>query len=268
MSFQQIKNEAGQKPVVLVEGKDDVFVLSHFFDQIEPRWESTVLVKAAGGKFHVQKWVERSSNWVGVVDQDEWSVEKTNKLAQDCPRLHILPRFCIENYFCVPSELWEALPVVQKQRKNYEDFEQRILQELSDWIAHGALWRVIQKRRAILIYESAFPSALDASPITDIDQIREILQTWHIKLDPDQIIQEYQRELEKAQELSEDVLLKTYVHGKKFFSRVIVSSALNGLFGQKSVERWREVVVGNLALPVDLEPFLRNVLNDVRGLSQ
>ncbi len=270
MSFQQIKNEAGQKSVILVEGASDVFVLSYFFNQMGVGWDAGVLVKAAGDKNRVQKWVKRASNWVGIVDKDMWSVEKTIKLIQDSPQLHILPRFCVENYFCVPSELWNALPAIQKQGKNYGDFEQQILQKLPDWVAHGALWRVIQKRRSILIYDSAFPSALDASPVTDIDKIRDILHTWYAKLDPEQIIQEYQYELEKAQELSEDDLLKTYVHGKNFFNTVVVNDVLNDLFGQKSANEWQQLLANTngLALPTDLESFLQDVLDDVRGLLQ
>ena len=117
MSFQQIKDEAGQKPVILVEGRNDIFALSYFFDHVESGWDSVALIKAAGDKNRVQKWVKRASNWVGIVDKDEWSTEKINELAQDSSKLHILPRFCIENYFGLQSHptLNKPYPLFPKQ---------------------------------------------------------------------------------------------------------------------------------------------------------
>ena len=266
----ELEPKAPGKRVILVEGTSDTKALSYFLNLLEPNWRTDIALLNADSKKRVQKGVKHYDNWVGIVDRDEWSDEQVQKLAQSSPRLHILPRFCIENYFCVPSELWYVLPTTLKQEIDYGDFEQRILQNLPDWVAHGAMWRVIQKRRSVFLYDSNFPAALDARPVTNIDEIRDVLRSWHTQLDPEQIIQEYQHDLAVAQQHSNEYLLKEYVHGKKFFKQVIVGNVLKGLFGQKSTSQWQEDVKkdNRLALPADLESFLQGILNDIHGLSQ
>ena len=267
--LEALKNRAGLSRVILVEGKDDIDVFSYFFDLLEPNWRNGVSILDAGGKKHVQNGVKKYDDWVGIVDKDEWSSEQVQQLTDGVSSLNILPRFCLENYFCVPSELWNALPMAMKQDKDYKKLEKKILKHLEDWVAHGAMWRVIQKRRSILCQNSAFPSALDASPITDDDKIKEILHSWHEKLEPKEIFQEYQNERKKGQAFSENKQLKTYVHGKKFFNTVVVD-VLNDLFGQKKADKWQQLLANTngLALPVDLESFLQGILDDVRSLSQ
>jgi hypothetical protein len=68
---------------------------------------------------------------------------------QQLPNLLVLPRFCIENYLVVPSELWHCLP--QKQRAKLPDEREAailsiaapITENLERWVQFGALWAII-----------------------------------------------------------------------------------------------------------------------------
>jgi hypothetical protein len=55
-------------------------------------------------------------SWIGIDDRDEWREADVVAAADKSPRLHILPRFCIESYLCDPGELWTALPASQRDR--------------------------------------------------------------------------------------------------------------------------------------------------------
>jgi hypothetical protein len=93
-------------------------------------------------------------------------------------------------------------------------------------------------------------------------EIRQILETWHELLEPDQIIDDYQQELTAAQKLTTDEKLKVYIHGKKFFKQVILPT-LNSLFGQARTNIWLERFIKDpfkLPPPPDLHRFLEDVL--------
>lgn len=125
------------------------------------------------------------------------------------------------------------------------------------------MWRVIRNRRRGLLYESDFPAKLESKPVTELLEIRQILEAWHEQLDPNQIIDDYQRELTAAQKLTTDEKLKVYIHGKKFFKQVMVPT-LNTLFGQARTIIWLERFIegsSKLAPPPDLQSFLEDVLN-------
>ena len=114
----RIGNEAGNKRVLLVEGEEDRGALAHFLDHYPPAegWRSLLLIFPAGRKDHVRIGVEEHPDWAGVVDRDEWSEQDLRQLIASSSRLSALPRFCIESFFCVPAEIWTAIPAVQRVR--------------------------------------------------------------------------------------------------------------------------------------------------------
>lgn len=264
--LKQVEEKAVVKPVLLVEGNTDLRILSYFLEQVSPGWAAQIIMLPAKRKSQVIEGIQTyHPEWVGIVDKDEWPVDRTVEVLQDTPRVKALPRFCLENYFCVPDELWSALPSTSKQRlKNRQNsLKDPILALLPDWVAHGAMWRVIRKRRTVLLQDSGFPAKLDRKPVTDLTQIRQILEAWHNQLDPKQIIADYEEELASAQKLSTDEQLQTYIHGKKFFRQVVVPT-LNRLFAQQSPRTWLERFsnsASGVTTPPDLYQFLQDVLS-------
>lgn len=136
-----IENRAGGKPVLLVEGNTDIRIIAYFLGQVVTTWNTNIVLLPAQRKSQV---IEAISNyhpeWVGIVDQDEWSPQQIKKNLTT-PRVKTLPRFCLENFFCIPAELWDAVPDKLKNTNHnaFPQLEQSVLESLSDWVAHGAM---------------------------------------------------------------------------------------------------------------------------------
>ena len=111
-----------------------------------------------------------------------------------------------------------------------------------------------------LYHLTRFPAGLEDNPV-DEATLRSVLEAWHQTLAPQEVINQYHVELERAMQLTADEQIKRYVHGKKFFSQVIVQT-LNDLLGQHSrkfwLERFREE---HIQSPADLHPLLDWVLD-------
>jgi hypothetical protein len=261
--LERIERERGTRQVVLVEGRDDVVLLGHFLSQHDPAWDARLYLTAAEGKRRVVQGVSvHRPDWIGIIDRDEWSPADIQDALERTERLKILPRFCIESYFCVPGELWTALPAADRQKVD-DDFgrlSQPILADLADWMAHGAMWRVLRARRQDLLSGLGFPAELENRPVTDPVKIRAILQTWHDHLKPDDILDAYQAELQEAQKLPEEEQLKDYVHGKRFFNQVVVQ-CLDALFSGKGrgywLQRFRDT---QIQPPTDLTALFDEIL--------
>jgi len=248
------------KPVLLLEGKDDVELLRHFFSQHTPGWDLRLHLAAAEGKQRVIAGIAvHRPGWIGVVDRDEWSQDDVHQAVARSPRLNVLSRFCIESYFCHPAELWTALPPNQQARVNNDPqpLAAPIWEQLPDWVAHGAMWRVLRK----LHPDTRLPAALERAPVTGEDEIRRILETWHARLAPDQVLGQYRQELWAAQQLSRDEQLQCYVHGKKFYN-IIVVQTLDHLFSGQGAGDWFQRFRDSLIQPPDdLKELLDWILN-------
>ena len=259
----EIETRSRGLPVLLVEGEDDVRLFRYFLGQHKPGWDSRLYIAAAGGKQHVLSGVKRNRpEWIGVVDKDEWSPEDLERETAGTPHLRQIPRFCIESYFCHPAELWAALPPVQKERVNGDEHRLAgpIVEALPDWVAHGAMWRVLRR----FYHDTRLPAELEDRPVIDEDQILQILQEWHNHLAPDKVLGQYHTELNSARQLSQDEQLCTYVHGKKFYNAVVVQMALNPLFGQQNADYWLdEFRDASMPPPQDLRELLDWILSFV-----
>jgi hypothetical protein len=143
-----IENQARGNLVLLVEGDSDVVLFRHFLTQHRPGWDVRLHIAPSSSKSRVVTGVTvHRPDWIGVIDLDEWSPDELREAVARSPRLRALPRFCIESYFCSPMELWTALPHVQRSRVN--DDPQKltgpIVAALPNWVAHGAMWRVLRQ---------------------------------------------------------------------------------------------------------------------------
>jgi hypothetical protein len=256
-----IDNDAGKRFVLLVEGPGDIVILSHFLDKHHLDWDVQLFIAPAGGKPKVIQGLKHRPQWIGVVDRDEWSQDEAGEVQKQTPRLKVLPRFCIESYFCVPGELWGALPPVDRRKVNDDAsrLSKPLLDVLPDWVAHGAMWRVLRVRARGVRSRDVFPHALQESPITDEDEIRRVLETWQGYLDPESILHEYRAERKRGLALPVDEQLTRYVVGDKFFVQV-VTPALDELFGASDknwLERLRD---GQIQPPPDLAAFFNEIL--------
>jgi len=255
-----IDNDAGRNPVLLVEGPSDEVILNYFFNQHHPGWNLHLFIGQAGGKSEVIQGLKHRPRWIGVVDRDEWSQAEVDKAQRQTPRLRALPRFCIESFFCVPKELWPALSAhYDAGRGDIERLKRPILDALPDWVAHGAMWRVLRVRAAGVRSRDVFPNALQDSPVTDENEIRRVLETWHLYLDPENILEEYRAERKRGLALPVDEQLARYVVGNKFFKQV-VAPTLDALFGAADknwLERLRD---GQIQPPPDLTDSFNEIL--------
>jgi hypothetical protein len=258
----EIESLARGLPVLLVEGEDDVTLLGHFLGQHAADWQQRLYLASAGGKGHVISGVAvHRRDWLGIVDRDEWSTADVAAAAARSPRLHVLRRFCTESYFCDPAELWAALPAQQQARAgdNLLALAGPIHAKLPDWVAHGAMWRVLRD----LYKEARLPAKLEDSPVSDEATIRSILTDWHARLAPDPVLAHYRNELGNAQTLAAAAQLHEYIHGKKFFNQVVVQ-VLDGLFAGKGADDWLQKLRDAPILPPpDLVALFDQILAQV-----
>ena len=241
-----------KEKVLLVEGTDDIQAISAFLDKGKPNWENDWLIADARGKKNVLKIMTKRPEWLCVVDKDEWSTDViTEKLCEN-QNLWILPRFCIENYLIVPSELWTAFPTIQKDKVTggLPDLENLITADLDKWVAHGVLWSVANPLWSGLRALGFKDDLLNPEISLDNEKIRATLTNWHNFLEPEKILADYQAKLEEVTPLNQDEKLKSWVHGKKFYEDVI-NPALNDLLGQKAATNRKKAIFRTLELPDD-----------------
>jgi len=213
-----------------------VTIFEHFFDQHAPGWRRRFFIAPAGNKSHVKSGIiTHCPDWIGIMDLDEWSPENVRQAIESSPHLKALPRFCIESYFCHPDELWSIIPEQQRAKvgNDRQILARPIYDALPDWVAHGAMWRVLRK----LYHNTRLPARLESQPVTDEVEIRRTLEKWHQNLAPDRVLNQYRHELRTASNLPRDEQIKKYVHGKKFYNQVVVQT-LDHLFSGKGADDW------------------------------
>lgn len=257
-----------QKKALIVEGIDDVRSFELFLSKNAPDWSSQWVLAEAGNKSAVLKMLEKESDWLGVIDRDEWDEEKIVQLGDEKGNLSFLPRYCIENYLIIPSELWAALPTKQKAKiqNGEEDLSARVLNDFEKWVKHGVLWSVINPLWEGLRSLGFKEALLEVDIATNDAEIQRILGDWHDFLNPDQIWQLYLSKLQEVEEKTVEEKLKLHVHGKYFYQQV-VNPALNELLGQKSAEERQFAILRTLPVTTDLNPLFRKMGLDLE-LSQ
>lgn len=232
----KVKN--GQR-VLIVEGKTDEAVFLQLLKKIDPQWETKWVLAEVGGKRNVVEILSKQTTWLGIVDRDEWDNAQLNQRQQQLPNLLVLPRFCIENYVVVPSELWHCLP--QKQKAKLPDEREAailsiatpITENLERWVQFGARWAIINPLWDELRLLGFNRDLLDPEQIVDEQVFRAQCASWHGHLEPQGLWQRYQDKLTEIQAQPVDEQLRSIVHGKKFF-KAIVTPAFRQLFAIQS----------------------------------
>ena len=258
--IRQIEQEKlGQtgKRVLVVEGVDDIAVFSNWLTlSFGADWEQLWVIAEAGKKSLVLEILQQQPNWIGVVDRDEWSIDKVLELIEDQSNLWVLPRFCIENYLIVPEELWSALPENQQQKVagGFEQLSQNLTECLETWLKHGALWSVVNPLWEGLRGLGFKEALLDPEVVSDDEVVRNKLNQWHQFLEPETIFNNYQQRLDEAESKDQLTKLCLYVHGKKFYETE-VNRVLNQLLGQQSANQRQKNIFKELPVPNDIKPL-------------
>ncbi len=243
------------KRVFLVEGESDRDAFSEMLEkklgsELEKKW----LVAPAGGKRMVIGILSRQPDWIGLVDRDEWTMETISQITRDVSNLHILPRFCLENYVVEPGELWRALPKNQRDKIDggLERLRKEILVDLGKWIRHGVLRTVITPLWDGLIARGFQGELLDFENAQDDEKIKGKLEEWHHFLRPDVIFGKFKERLHEVREKPPFEQITRWVDGKEFF-RVRVYKALNRLLGQQSEKAVIRQLFSRIDPPEDLD---------------
>jgi len=246
--------------VLVVEGNDDVDAFELMLAKVIPDWSRKWVLAQAGKKSAVLEMICREPSWAGIVDRDEWDDEKITQLESEHPNLAILPRYCLENYLIVPSELWEALPPKQKSKipGGKQELTDRILGNLDQWVRHGVLWSVVNPLWEGLRSLGFKEKLLQVDIVENDAEIKQILIDWHQFLNPDDIWARYMDRFTGVSEKPIDEKLKLHVHGKEFYKNV-VNPALNDLLGQKKAEERQFSIVRTLPEIDDLKPVLEKL---------
>lgn len=256
----QIKEELiGQtgKRALLVEGTDDVsFFRILLTRKLGANWESDWVLADVGNKKIETDILAQETDWLGIVDRDEWTDEFITTKQEELGNLFVLPRFCMESYAVDPDELWEALP--QNMQSNVagglEVLTGEIMQNKEQWLRHGVLWSAVNPLWSGLRALGFKEKLLDFDVAQDDDIIKETLEEWHGYLDPGQIFQSFTDKLNQVSGLPAKEQLHKWIHGKYFFLGH-VHPVLNKYLGQSDAQSRIKEIFSSLALPEDLEPL-------------
>ncbi len=252
---QQSVGVTGRK-VLVVEGPDDEQAFRAWLGKVSVSWENQWVIAPAGKKTDVLALLEREANWIGVVDQDEWTTDIIKQKQSDMPNLWVLPRFCLENYLCDPEELWAMLPPVQQQKitGGYQALDEAITAQLPLWLQHGALWHVVNPLWEGLRALGFKDQLLDIRNVSDDRLVQQTLNDWHQFLDPARIWNDYQARLTEVTAWPIKQQLSRAVHGKHFFPEV-VHGALSQWLGQAKASKRQNQLLQSAIPSSDLQPL-------------
>jgi hypothetical protein len=245
------------KRALLVEGTDDVSLFRILLlRKWGAEWESDWVLADVGSKKIVTDILAQETDWLGIVDRDEWTDEVITAKQDELENLFVLPRFCMESYAVDPDELWEALPqkMQGKVAGGLEVLTSDILRDMGKWLRHGVLWSAINPLWGGLRALGFKEKLLDFDVAQNDDIIKETLNEWHGYLNPDQIFQSFADKLNQVSGLPVKEQLHKWIHGKQFFLEH-VHPVLNKYLGQNDAQSRIMEVFRSFALPEDLEPL-------------
>ncbi len=241
------------KRVLLVEGTGDISFLTLMLDKAPLRDENIFadwVIAQAGGKDAVLRLLKERPDLSAMVDRDAWDDAECRKKERMYPNLHILPRFCIENYLICPDELAKAVP-------GFAEFESLIAGEIPRAVRHACLWRAAQPLYEELL-QAGFNRALLHYPPPDEKGMNALLASWQHLLSPENVRARMEEHFQGIKDAPAQTLLRRFVHGKVFWRGCVEGLAARFFPGRKSDELRREVF-RRLPLPKDLEDFLRTI---------
>jgi len=243
--------------VLLLEGPDDVDAFRIFLDRQFAAWEQSWHLEPAGGKKAVLDMLAKEPTWLGVVDQDEWTVQVMTARLAGLPNLSVLPRFCLESYLVDPAELWAAFPVKQQAKipGGLAQLAQEIEAGLAEWIRQAALWHEVRPLWTRL-RDLGFPDdVLGSPPMPDDAALTLLFKGWHDALDATAVLARVKAREQQLHTLQKQELYAKWLYAKAFYP--VVHPVLNRLLGQKDSGVRRNAIFRTRSLPADMQPIWR-----------
>ncbi len=245
------------KRALLVEGVNDEMAFRILLSRYANDWEQRWVLAVAGNKRQLLEILMLEPQWAGIVDRDEWDQETIDEKARTQPNVHVLPRFCLENYLIPPKEVWQAIPADQKTLVDggADVFTQALQADLPKYLRHGVLWKVISPLWTGLRargFKEALASRDSVETAQDDAKIQRTLGEWDTLLDPVQIFEKFQQQFNQASLSTVEKQLALLVHGKVFWENV-VNPVMNRMFGQMSEDDRRKHILRGLSQPSDLK---------------
>lgn len=263
---EEIEKQTASKRVLVVEGKDDCLIVEKWLGLLEPNFRARLHVNEANGRNGVQQALKHRPAWFGLEDRDEWTDTEIQTRMAEYPNLQFLPRYCLENYFLLPDEVWPLIPPPQQTKYpgGKSQFESDIHDRVDGFVPHWCMWVVLRVRRRQLLEMLQFPDALIErmleKPPLEKDDIEAQLKTWHDQLDASKIFKEYQDLMSQVKGKTPDEKLKAHVHGKKFFERIMTEKVLKKI-EQKGSRKWlSDLAEGITTVPSDIQSILEDFL--------
>jgi len=242
------------KRVLLVEGVDDKNALSIFLTKKFPAWEQKWVLASADKKDHVLKILTKESNWLGLVDRDEWTETEIQTQTTRLQNLVILPRFCLESYLVEPNELWSALPLKQRDKiiGGLPKLIEEIRAEKSTWLRHAALWYVINPLWRELRALGFNNEVLQPEDVPDDATLKAKLSAWHNAINSEYILQKVHETISAFQQETDFIFYTQRLYAKKFYPLVIHPTLNRLLQVQISEKEQRKDIFSELFVPSDL----------------
>lgn len=242
------RQAARGKTVILVEGDDDADVLETVFRARRRTWDVTTRIVAAGGRLQLLARLGTFPNVHGLIDRDTWTDDEVTQAKHRYPGLHVTDGWCLENLFLSPRWL----------RSSYPGVAAEIAPERERWVRAGALWWSLQRAREA---QQSWQEALGWSygaPRADLDlssgsRLAATLSAM-IPEDVRRLASFDAREIGHAFDArcrdllasDEEAQWRAGVHGKCAFQRLLLP-ALTKALGQRST--WRVDLAESLGRP-------------------
>ncbi len=253
--IQTLLGRTGRRALV-VEGVDDVAVLRILLNRQMPGWETHWALDQANGKANVLAMTELEPDWLFLVDSDEADPADLATLQASKPNLVVLPRFCIESYACMPSEIWPAVAGSAALRKTdgFTAFESEILSGLDNWQRHAALWHAVNPLWRQLTALGFNNALLNPADVPDDTAVQARLAQWANVLEPIAVWAKFGSELVAIKAMAQDDFLRRKLYTKRFYPQV-VHPVLNRWLGQADEASRRAELMRHIPVPADLGPL-------------
>ena len=211
--------------LLLVEGIDDVAFFTNLFERlyaIDFLAENNTVLIDAGSKRNIITFLKEEPTWLGIIDRDEW--RNIDLLRENHPNLHILPRFCVENYLCNPNELSVTLSSISPLGLTDDDSQaicNAILIHLPMYLKHAALWHTLFPMREQLLTELEFVEFFDNPVFPGDETIEERFRSWSDLIDHNRIMETYRSCIATFSSSGLADQYNIYIHGKRFWERIL-----------------------------------------------